>query len=140
MVLDTKYRRHVFDAARLRHLETVFGEVCADFEVELVEFNGETDHVHLHVNYPPTVAVSNLVNSLKAVSARIMRRDHPDLAPRYWHGHLSSPSYVAGSLGGPPMNMLRHYIDNQQQPVEAPPRTPIPSRPEGPGLSARDTR
>ena len=81
LVFVTKYRRQVFDAAHLRHLETVFGEVCDDFEAELVEFNGETDHVHLHINYPPTVAVSNLVNSLKGVSARIMRRDHPDLAP-----------------------------------------------------------
>ncbi|WP_081716074.1 transposase [Paraburkholderia mimosarum] len=32
---------------------------CRDFEAELAEFNGEQDHVHLFVNYPPQVAVSS---------------------------------------------------------------------------------
>jgi putative transposase len=27
--------------------------VCVDVETELVEFNGERDHVHLLVNFPP---------------------------------------------------------------------------------------
>ena len=46
--------------------------VCADFETDLVEFTGEHNHVHLLVNFPPTVAVSKLVNSLKGVSSRRM--------------------------------------------------------------------
>ena len=103
-------------------------------------FNGETDHVHLLVTYPPKVAVSNLVNSLKGVSARIMRRDHPDLGRRFWRGHLRSPSYLAGSLEGAPLSVLRQYIDNQQRPVEGAPRTPIPPRPEGQGISAKELR
>ncbi|GAA2800512.1 hypothetical protein GCM10010505_29140 [Kitasatospora aburaviensis] len=44
--------------------------VCEDFEAELMEFNGEANHVHLLVNFPPKVAVSRLVNSLKGVSSR----------------------------------------------------------------------
>jgi len=133
VVFVTKYRRPVFDAAHLRHLQAVF-------EAQLVEFNGETGHVHLHINYPPKVAVSNRVNSLKGVSARIMRRDHPDLGRHLWRGHLWSPSCFAGSVGGPPLSVLRHYIDNQPRPVEAAPRTPIPPRPQGPGTSAKAPR
>lgn len=140
LVFVTKYRRGVFDAGHLRHLEAVFREVCEDFGAQLVEFNGEPDHVHLLVNYPPKVAVSNLVNSLKGVSARILRRDHPELARRFWRGHLWSPSYFAGSLGGAPFSVLRQYIENQQRPVEAPPRPPIPPRPEGRGVSAKEPR
>lgn len=49
--------------------------VCTDFECELVEFNGETNHVHLLVNFPPKVALSKLVNSLKCVSSRRMRQE-----------------------------------------------------------------
>jgi putative transposase len=82
------------------------------------------------------VAVSQLVNSLKGVSARIMRRDHPELEQRLWRGHLWSPSYFAGSVGGAPLSVLRQYIQDQQRPAEAPPRTPIPPRPEGQGLPA----
>ena len=51
----------------LDDLHGIFASVCADFEAELVEFDGEDDHVHLLVNYPPKVAVSALV---KGVSSR----------------------------------------------------------------------
>ena len=66
----TKFRREVFTKEILDDLRGIFASVCADFEAELVEFDGEDDHVHLLVNYPPKVAVSALVNSLKGVSSR----------------------------------------------------------------------
>jgi putative transposase len=137
VVFVTKYRRPVLGAAHLRHLEAVFEQVSADFEAQLVEFNGETDHAHLHITHPPTVAVSNLLNTLNGVSARITRHDHPDPSRRSWSGHPWSPSYLAGSPAGTPMSVLRHFIEEQPRPVEAEPRTPIPPRPEGQGISAK---
>ena len=56
------------------------GAVCEDRGCELVEVNGETEHVHLLVSFPPTVALSRLVNSLKGVSSRRLRQEFPDLA------------------------------------------------------------
>jgi putative transposase len=80
--------------------------------------------------------VSHLVNSLKGVSARVMRRDHPELHHRFWRGHLWSPSYFAGSVGGAPLSVLRQYIENQQRPgAVAPERTP--PRHKVRGLSAK---
>ena len=70
LVFVTKYRRGVLDAAMLDACETAMRKVCADFGADLREFNGEDDHVHLLVEYPPKVAVSAMVNSLKGVSAR----------------------------------------------------------------------
>lgn len=93
--------------------------VCEDFEVELVEFNGESSHVHLLVNFPPKVAVSRLVNSLKGVSSRRMRREFPELVQHYWQAQrLWSGSYFAGSVGGAPVSMLRQYIEQQDRPVQ----------------------
>jgi len=93
------------------------GAVCADFGAELREFNGEADHVHLLVNYPPTVAVSRLVNSLKGVSSRRMRQEFPELARHYWRAkRLWSGSYFAGSPGGAPISVLRQYIEQQARP------------------------
>jgi putative transposase len=57
-----------------------------DFEVELVEFDGEVDHVHLLINYPPKVSISKLVNSLKGVSSRLLRKMHPEITTKYWKG------------------------------------------------------
>jgi putative transposase len=87
-----------------------------DFEAELVEVDGEDDHVRLLVNYPPKVAVSHLVNSLKGVSSRMLRKVRPDLQQRYYKGVLWSPSYFAASCGGAPISIIRQYIEQQQTP------------------------
>lgn len=118
LVFVPRYRRKVFDLDALDRLRATFAAVCEDFGANLSEFNGESDHVHLLVNYPPKVAVSGLVNSLKGVSARRLRQDRPDIAKRYWSGGLWSASYFAASCGGAPIDVLRQYIEQQRAPTE----------------------
>ncbi|GIJ23934.1 IS200/IS605 family transposase [Micromonospora lutea] len=118
MVFVTKYRHGVFTDGHLTRMEQIMRAVCADFDTELVEFNGETDHVHLLVNHPPKVAVAKLVNSLKGVSSRRLRQEFPDLRRHYWRANrLWSASYFAGSVGGAPLSMVRQYIESQQRPA-----------------------
>ncbi|MFU8872787.1 IS200/IS605 family transposase [Micromonospora sp. SL4-19] len=117
LVFVTKLRHKVFTDRHLARLEEIMRAVCGDFETELVEFNGEGEHVHLLVNFPPKVAVSKLVNSLKGVSSRRMRQEFPDLVPHYYQANrLWSASYFAGSVGGAPLSMLHQYIEQQNQP------------------------
>ena len=118
LVFVTKYRRNVFTKEVLDDLKIFFEKVCLDFESELVEFDGEDDHVYLLVNYPPKVAVSNLVNSLKGVSSRMIRKkNYPSIKKKLWGGALWSPSYFAGSCGGAPIEIIRQYIEQQQTPA-----------------------
>ena len=117
LVFVTKYRRGVFTKEILDDLREIFSDVCTNFEAELVEFDGEDDHVHLLVNYPPKVAVSNLVNSLKGVSSRLIRKKkYPTISKKLWGGALWSPSYFAGSCGGAPISIIRQYIEQQKTP------------------------
>lgn len=117
LVFVTKYRKGVLDGEILNALKNTFSEVCKDFEATLVEFEGEHDHVHLLVNYPPKVSVSKLVNSLKGVSSRMARRDFPkQLKKKLWGGALWSPSYFAGSCGGAPLEIIKQYIQSQDRP------------------------
>ena len=117
LVFVTKYRREVFTKEILDDLRPLFAGICADFESELVAFDGEDDHVHLLVNYPPKVAVSNLVNSLKGVSSRMIRKKNdPSIKKKLWGGALWSPSYFAGSCGGAPIAVIRQTIAQQQTP------------------------
>ena len=91
--------------------------VCADFECELAEFNGENNHVHLLVNFPPKVALSKLVNSLKGVSSQQLRQEFPDLVRHYYRANrLWSGSYIAGSVGSAPLTVLHQYIEHQNRP------------------------
>jgi putative transposase len=119
LVFVTKYRKTVFTSFVLNELERIFTSVCKDFEAELVEFDGERDHVHLLVTYPPKIAISNLVNSLKGVSSRLIRKMKiPEIESRLWSEHLWSPSYFAESCGGAPIEIIRQYIERQQTPKD----------------------
>lgn len=118
LVFVTKYRRGVFDSQMLAFCEEVMRKVCSDFEAELAEFNGEEDHVHLLVRYPPKVSVSKLVNSLKGASAYRLRREYTGRVNRTrLNGHFWSPSYFAASCGGAPLSIIKQYIEQQQRPA-----------------------
>lgn len=117
LVFVTKYRKNIFTKKILTELKTIFEKVCQDFDAELSEFDGEQDHVHLLVNYPPKISVSKLVNSLKGVSSRLIRKqNHISIQKSLWGDHLWSPSYFAGSCGGAPLEIIKQYIEQQKTP------------------------
>ena len=79
LVFVAKYRKKIFTQEHIDALRVIAAKVCEDFGAELRELNGEKDHIHLLVNYPPKVAVSSLVNSLKGVTSRLLRKQFPEL-------------------------------------------------------------
>ena len=115
LVFLTKYRYKVISQEILDHMQEIFKEICEKFEAELVKFNGKEDYIYLLVNYPPKIAVSKLVNSLKSVSSRKLKQQFPWFAKKYWKGMLWSPSYFAGSCDGPSINLIKQYIEKQQK-------------------------
>jgi putative transposase len=118
LVLVTKYRRRVFTDAMLTYCENAMRSVCAELGAELVEFNGEADHVHLLVAYPPTLAISVLAHRLKGRTAHAVRREYTGACVRArMLGHLLSPSYFAVSCGGAPLSIIKQYIDGQAPPL-----------------------
>jgi len=114
LVFVTKYRKNIFNEEHLKTLRTIFEKICKDFDAELKEFNGESDHVHLLVEYPPKVTISKLVNSLKRVSSRKLKKLHPELKEYFWKNALWSPSYFAGSWGGASLEIIKQYIEKQK--------------------------
>jgi putative transposase len=118
LVFVTKYRRRVFTDTMPTFTENTMGSVCADLNAELVEFNGESDHLHLLVAYPPTLAISVLAQRLKGRTAHAVRREYTGVCVRArMRGHLWSPSYFAVSCGGAPLSIIKQYIDGQARPL-----------------------
>jgi putative transposase len=99
-------------------VRTSHGAGVYGLRATLAEFNGEADHAHLLVQYPPKVALSHLVNSLKGVvSSRRLRQDFVNrINKAAMHGRFWSPSYSAGSCGGPALSTVQDYITNQKRP------------------------
>ena len=75
--LSLKYRRKVFQDWHYQEVRVIFARVCEKAGAQLVEIDGEGDHVHLLVHYPPTVYLPELVNSLKGVSFRLLESQIP---------------------------------------------------------------
>ncbi|MBN3929600.1 IS200/IS605 family transposase [Streptomyces verrucosisporus] len=117
LVFVTKYRRGVLTDTMLTRCEEVMRDVCTKLDATLREFNGEDDHVHLLVHYPPKLSISTLVNRLKGVSAHYLRKEfEPHVRQYLWGSHFWSPSYFAASCAGAPLEIIREYIENQKRP------------------------
>lgn len=113
LVCVTKYRKGVFTSEGLSCIEDSCQTVAQKMGFRVLEFNGETDHVHLVIEYPPKLSVSQIVNHLKGVSSRMYKKaGHASPHPT----HLWSPSYLASSVGGASIEVLRQYIEAQQNP------------------------
>lgn len=95
----------------------LFKKLCQKFQAQLIEFDGEHDHVHLLIHYPP-IAISTLVNSPKDVSSGIRQKQFVRIRKFYWKGLLCSSSYVAISCGGAPISGIKQYIAAQQTPIK----------------------
>ena len=77
IVFVTKYRRKVINQSVLHRLKEIFEETCAKWSCTLVEFNAESDHAHLLVNFPPQVQLSKLIANLKT---RLLAKGKEEMA------------------------------------------------------------
>jgi putative transposase len=115
LVFTTKRRGKVMTREHLHRLEEIFRDVCADFKVELREFYGESDHLHLLINYPPK---SELVNSLKGESSRRLPQEFPAIKA-FWSVRKSrgvrwTPRSFARSVGGAALSILKQDIEQKK--------------------------
>ena len=116
LVLVTKYRRKVINKPMLSRLEEIFHRLLNQWDCELIEFNGESDHVHLLISTNPKTQSSKLVNNLKTVTSRLIRKEFEEqvnrvyLKPVFW-----SRTYCLLSVGGAPLSVLKQYIENQAE-------------------------
>jgi putative transposase len=104
----------VFTQSSLAVIEESFKEVAKSMDFQILEFNGEADHIHALIEYPPKLSVSQMVNSLKGVSSRMFGK--AGFKKPYGEDALWSPSYFVSSVGGAPIEILKKYIQNQEKP------------------------
>ena len=117
LVLVTKYRKKCFDSDMLNHLHDTFKNLCEKWEVNLIEFNGEADHVHLLIDMHPNIMPSKLVNNFKTVSSRLLRKEYAkELAQFYSKPVLWTRAYCLLTTGGATIDTIKQYIEKQQRP------------------------
>ena len=119
LVLTPKYRKKIFNGPMLTRLEEIFRDLMEKWEGRVVEFNGEVDHVHLLIQYTPQTELSKLINNLKTVSSRYMRKEFKERVDEfYWKDVLWTSGYGVFSCGGVTVEELKKYIENQDRPAK----------------------
>jgi putative transposase len=118
LVLVTKYRRKCLTGPLLDRREAICRNTAAKGTCELLEFNGEADHVHLLLALTPKVLPSAFVNNLKTVTSRLLRKEFGEhLKKYYWSKPVFwSRSYCILTAGGAPLSVLKPYIKQQERP------------------------
>lgn len=116
LVLVTKYRKDCINKTILSKLEYHFKRLLDKWDCELIEFNGESNHVHLLLSLNPKVQPSKLVNNLKTVTSRLIRKEFAEhLSKFYWKPVFWSRTYCLLTVGGAPLSTLKQYIDSQSE-------------------------
>jgi len=119
LVLVKKYRRKIINQTMLSRLQEIFENTCSKWRSKLTEFNGESDHVHLVISYPPDVEVSKLVNNLKTVSSRLIRKEfHEQVSQFYNQPVFWTGAYFVASCGGVTLEQLKSYVEKQSSPTD----------------------
>lgn len=110
----TKYRKKVITPEMLGRLNQTFDGVLRKWDGDLLEFNGEADHVHLLFSYPPHKLLSGLVANLKATSSKLMWRDFEEhISTFYSRKTFWTGSYFVASCGGVTIDVLKQYVQSQ---------------------------
>lgn len=120
IVFVVKYRRRLLTSEVLDLLEQILQIHLNDLNCRLVEFNGESDHVHLLVEYNPTDTLSTLCQKLKGRSSFELRRFYPRLLKTHYLTSLWTSGYFVSSCGGVTIDKIRKYIENQSRPIPPP--------------------
>lgn len=117
LVIVTKYRRKALNTDMLEMLETLCRERASEWQGELLEFNGEADHVHLLITIPPKFAVADFVNALKTGTSRRLRNTFPEQVAKFYRKPVFwSRSYFVATCGGAPLEVIKQYIEQQARP------------------------
>jgi putative transposase len=117
IVLVTKSQKKILNLEMIQRLEEIVKETCIKWKARVREFNAESDHCHIIVDYPPDIALTKLIANLKTVSSRYLRKEFPKLLDVYHKPVLWTASYFVASCGGVTVEQLKKYVQNQSRPV-----------------------
>jgi putative transposase len=120
LVLVTKYRKKAISPPVLNRLHEIFTDTLQKWGCQLVEFNGESDHIHALIDLKPDLNLSQLIANLKTVSSRLIRKDFPELQSKFFYNkpNFWTGAYFVASCGGVTIDQLKKYVEKQGTEVD----------------------
>ncbi|EGP5708324.1 IS200/IS605 family transposase [Enterococcus faecium] len=113
LVLVTKYRRQVIDNEISDYAKATFERISESYQITLVEWNHDKDHVHIMFKAQPKTELTKFINAYKSASSRLIKRDYPRVKQFLWKEMFWSKSFCLLTTGGAPIDVIKKYIQNQ---------------------------
>ncbi|MFL0534240.1 IS200/IS605 family transposase [Bacillus bombysepticus] len=115
LVLVVKYRRNVFDDDMSNYAKDMFVRLSENYNIMLVEWNHDVDHVHILFKAHPNTEMTKFINAYKSASSRLIKRDFPQVKKKLWKEMFWSRSFCLLTIGGSPIDVVKTYIENQSE-------------------------
>ncbi|PEQ71957.1 IS200/IS605 family transposase [Bacillus cereus] len=115
LVLVVKYRRNVFDDDMSDYAKDMFVRLSENYNITLVEWNQDVDHVHILFKAHPNTEMTKFINAYKSASSRLIKRDFPQVKKKLWKEMFWSRSFCLLTTGGSPIDVVKTYIENQSE-------------------------
>ncbi|KOO40344.1 IS200/IS605 family transposase [Priestia koreensis] len=113
LVLVVKYRRNVIDDTISDYAKDKFVSLSKNYNIELVEWNHDIDHVHILFKAHPNTELSKFINAYKSASSRLIKKEFPLVQKKLWKEMFWSRSFCLLTTGGSPIEVVKKYIENQ---------------------------
>lgn len=113
LVLVVKYRRKVIDDTISDYAKDKFVSLSEKYNITLVEWNHDIDHVHILFKAQPNSELSKFINAYKSASSRLIKKDFPHVRKKLWEEMFWSRSFCLLTTGGLPIEVVKKYIENQ---------------------------
>ena len=109
-----KYRYRVLEGEVQTRCRDLIVQICNSEDVPILKGVVSKDHVHMHIEYPPKLSVSDIVKRLKGRSSRILQMEFPHLKKRYWGKHFWAIGYGVWSTGVITDEMVQEYLEHHK--------------------------
>ena len=113
LILVVKYRRNVFDDDMSDYARDIFAKIAPDYNITLLEWNHDGDHIHVMFKAQPNSELSKFINAYKSASSRLIKKDFPAVKKKLWKQHFWSQSFCLLTAGGAPIEVIKEYIESQ---------------------------
>ncbi|AEA19210.1 hypothetical protein CT43_P127028 (plasmid) [Bacillus thuringiensis serovar chinensis CT-43] len=110
-----KYRRNVFDDDMSNYAKDMFVRLSENYNITLVEWNHDVDHVHILFKAHPNTEMTKFINAYKSASSRLIKRGFPQVKKKLWKEMFWSRSFCLLTTGGSPIDVVKTYIENQSE-------------------------
>lgn len=113
LVFVVKYRRNVFDDDISLFARNIFEKIAPSYNMTLLEWNHDVDHVHIMFKAHPNTEISKFINAYKSASSRLIKKNYPEVRKKLWKEYFWSQSFCLLTTGGAPIEVIKKYIETQ---------------------------